>query len=291
MNEGKMLEMTNEITIQGLLKNNSLELKTDKNGRRFIAGQLEIDTGKDGEECIVPVDIFQYELKKDNTKSALFDRTVDVMNYPSASTSTNGNAVSVSVTRGRIGDSTFYSEKEGRVIENWRLNATFVDQATRNADRINNFNVQGVIDSIKEVLDKDGEPTGELRVDLLTVGFNESLIRIPGYVTQKEGIKYINSKWSVGDLVTVNGVIEYKTDVITQSQEAAFGAPITKTYTNTSRRLLIRSGSTPKSEDEHSYSRKKLLALITSKNSIIEERFIANKGAVKVTAKDPFLDF
>jgi hypothetical protein len=288
-----MQEMTNEITLQGLLKNNTLELKTDRNGRRFIAGQLEIDTGKNGEECIVPVDMLAYELKADGTKSALFDRTAEVMNYPAASTSTNNNAISVSVTRGRVQDNTFYSDRDSKVIENWKLQATFVDQATRNADRINNFSITGIIDSIKDVLNNEGEPTNELKLELLVVGYKESVMRVGLFVTQPTGIEYINKNWNVGDLVTVNGTVEYKTDVVTNTHEAAFGDPIVKTYTNTSRRLLVRSGSVPKPEDEHTYPRKKLLALLTDKNSKTIEKYNANKGASSGPAKanDKVLDF
>lgn len=288
----KMKEMTNDITLQGLLKNNTLELKTDRNGRRFVSGSLEVDTGNNGEECIVQADIFAYELKKDGTKSTLFDRAMNVLSFPSAATNGNDNAVSVTISRARIQDNSFWAERDSRIVEDWRPNAVFVDQATKMAPRINNFSIQGVIDSIKEDLDAEGNPTGELKIDLLNVGFNESIIRIPLYVVQQEGVKYVNSNWSVGDLITVHGTIEYKTTEIKREQEVAFGTPVARTYTKTSKRLVITSGMRAIPEDEHTYSRNKLLALNTAKLKDIEERAAVRRGAeASPTTVDPFMNF
>ena len=43
MNE-KLQPTQNIVELQGLLVNNTLEVKTDKNGRKFIGGTLEINT-------------------------------------------------------------------------------------------------------------------------------------------------------------------------------------------------------------------------------------------------------
>ena len=59
-----MPSTTNIVELQGQLVNNTLEVKTDRNGRKFISGVLEINTGGDGDECVVPVEFLQYELKR-----------------------------------------------------------------------------------------------------------------------------------------------------------------------------------------------------------------------------------
>ena len=58
MNE-KMQSTTNMVELQGLLVNNTLEVKTDKNGRKFIGGTLEVNTGTLNDECIIPIDCMQ----------------------------------------------------------------------------------------------------------------------------------------------------------------------------------------------------------------------------------------
>ena len=169
----------------------------------------------------------------------------------------------------------------------------FVDQATKTAPRNNSFTIQGVVDSVKEVLNSDGEPTGELKVDLLNVTFGEREIRIPMYVTNKEGIRYIESNWNPGDLVTVYGEIVYEQKVTEIVRETAFGKGSSKKFTSTVRRLVINSGTSPKAEDEHNYNRNKLLSLRGAYLKDIEERGLANKGisANPADSGNPFLEF
>jgi hypothetical protein len=291
MNE-KMQSTTNMVELQGLLVNNTLEVKTDKNGRKFIGGTLEINTGTLNDECIIPIDCMQYELKKDGSRNALYDRYVQMINWPSAATVGNADAVCISINRGEIADNSFYSEKSGKVIEGWRIRAVFIDQATKVAPRNNSFTVQGVVDSVKEVVNMDGEPTGELRVELLTVGFGERITRVPMFVTNKEGIKYIENNWNPGDLVTAYGEIVYEQKITEVTQETAFGEGNTKKYTDVIKKLVIKSGTSPKSADEHMYDRNKLLSLRAAALKDIEERYLANRGMSTTTnTNSPYLDF
>ena len=114
MNE-KLQPTQNIVELQGLLVNNTLEVKTDKNGRKFIGGTLEINTGTATDECIIPVDCLQYELKKDGTRNKLYDRYVQMISWPSAATVGNAEAVCVSINRGEITDNSFYSERTNKV--------------------------------------------------------------------------------------------------------------------------------------------------------------------------------
>lgn len=291
MNE-KMQSTTNMVELQGLLVNNTLEVKTDKNGRKFIGGTLEVNTGTLNDECIIPIDCMQYELKKDGSRNALYDRYVQMINWSSAATVGNADAVCISINRGEIADNSFYSEKSGKVIEGWRIRAVFIDQATKVAPRNNSFTIQGVVDSVKEVVNMDGEPTGELRVELLTVGFGERITRVPMFVTNKEGIKYIENNWNPGDLVTAYGEIVYEQKITEVTQETAFGEGNTKKYTDVIKKLVIKSGTSPKSADEHMYDRNKLLSLRAATLKDIEERYLANKGMSTTTnTNSPYLDF
>lgn len=291
MNE-KMQSTTNMVELQGLLVNNTLEVKTDKNGRKFIGGTLEVNTGTLNDECIIPIDCMQYELKKDGSRNALYDRYVQMINWSSAATVGNADAVCISINRGEIADNSFYSEKSGKVIEGWRIRAVFIDQATKVAPRNNSFTIQGVVDSVKEVVNMDGEPTGELRVELLTVGFGERITRVPMFVINKEGIKYIENNWNPGDLVTAYGEIVYEQKITEVTQETAFGEGNTKKYTDVIKKLVIKSGTSPKSADEHMYDRNKLLSLRAAALKDIEERYLANKGISTTTnTNSPYLDF
>lgn len=284
---------TNIVELQGQLVNNTLEVKTDRNGRKFISGVLEINTGGDGDECVVPVEFLQYELKKDGSRNAIYDRTLKMTEWPSVASSGNQNAVNVSISRGEIVDNSFYSERNQKIVENWRVRAVFVDQASRLAPRNNSFTIQGVIDNIKEIVDGEGEPTGELKIDLLCVGFGERIVRVPMYISNKEGKQYVEANWTPGDLVTTYGEIVYETRVTEIKQDTAFGKGNSKKFTSTVRKLVINSGTSPKAEGDHLYDRRKMLNLREASLKNIEEKALAN-SSIKATVGDsgnPFLQF
>lgn len=292
MNE-KLQPTQNVVELQGLLVNNTLEVKTDKNGRKFIGGTLEVNTGTEMDECIIPIECMQYELKKDGTRNALYDRHLQMINWPSAANVGNAEAICISINRGEITDNSFYSDRTNKVMENWKIRAVFIDQATKTAPRNNSFTIQGVVDSVKEVVDAEGEPTGELKVELLSVAFGERIVRVPMFVTNQEGIKYIENNWNPGDLVTAYGEIVYEQRVTEVVQETAFGTGSTKKYTDVVKRLVINSGTSPKAEGDHLYDRRKMLNLREASLKNIEERALAN-SSIKATVGDsgnPFLQF
>ena len=292
MNE-KLKRTTNVVELQGLLMNNTLEVKKDRAGRTFVGGTLEVNTGTTDEECIVSVDIMQYELKKDGSPNELFQRARGMMEWPSVATRGMEEAINVSLNRGEFVDNAFYSQRSKRVIDSWQIRAAFVDKATRLAPRNNAFTVQGVVDSVKQMTDINSEPTGELRVDLLVVGFNERILRIPMYISNPEGVKYIEENWNPGDLVTAYGEISYEERITEIKQETAFGSGAPKRYTDIVKRLVINSGTNGKPEGEHPYERRTLLGLKNAQDRDLEERALANHSvsAKPGQSNNPYLNF
>ena len=53
-------------------------MRENFNGRKFIGGTLEVNTGTEMDECIIPIECMQYELKKDGTRNALYDRHLQI---------------------------------------------------------------------------------------------------------------------------------------------------------------------------------------------------------------------
>ena len=76
MAKTELKQMTNRVTIQGTLMDNTIEIKVDSKGRRYLSGSVEVKVDND---YIVPVDTFAYELKNDGTKNGLYERLVKVI--------------------------------------------------------------------------------------------------------------------------------------------------------------------------------------------------------------------
>ena len=99
-------QMLNRVTIQGTLMDNTLENKVDKNGRKYLSGELEVMTDGD---YIIPVSVFAYELKNSGEKNSIYERLVKVMEMKSARTVGIGQAAKVAIRNARIQDNSFYS--------------------------------------------------------------------------------------------------------------------------------------------------------------------------------------
>ena len=283
MAKEELKQMTNKVTIQGVLVDNHMSIKVDNKGRRYLSGAVEVKVDND---YIIPVDTFAYELKSNGEKSAVYDRLVKVIDWPSARTVGANSAPRVTITNARIEDNSFYSEKDDRIVNNWRIGGAFFRTAANDAKGINEFEVEGIISSIKEVLDRNGESTNTYQIKLLNVGFGEKVNEITFTYDDPEAIKYINDNYNVGDKVTLCGQVVYTQTERTVKKELGFGEPVTETYTNTVRLLKITAGTEPMSPEESGIALKDLQTILVKQNNIIKEKAEAKSqaGAAKAPA-------
>ena len=275
-------QMLNKVTLQGTLMDNTLEIKVDKNNRKYLSGELEVMTDND---YIIPVSVFAYELKNSGEKNGIYERLVKMIDYPSARTVGIQKAPKIAVSNARIEDNSFYSERDNRIVNNWRVGASFIRLASTDASNQNSFEVQGIISSIKEVLTKEGEPTDTYQLKLLNVGFGNRVNELTLTFDDPQAISYINNNYGVGDLVTLCGQIIYEQQERTIEKELGFGEPIKQTYTNTVRLLKITAGTQAIDGEEGGYRLKDLQSLIVSQNNDIIERYNARAQMTASTTK------
>lgn len=275
-------EMLNRVTVQGTLMDNTIENKVDKDGRKYLSGELEVMTDND---YIIPISVFAYELKKTGEKSALYDRLAKMIDCPSARTVGIQKAPKVAVSNARIEDNSFYSERDGRIVNNWRIGGSFIRTAATDAVNQNSFEVQGVISSIKEVVDREGNTTDAFDLKLLNVAFGGRVNELTLRFDDPAAVKYINSNYNVGDLVTLCGQVVYEQHERVVEKELGFGEPIKQTYTNTVRLLRITAGTAATDAEESGYNLKDLQAVVVSQNNDIEERAKARAQVTAATNK------
>lgn len=275
-------QMLNKVTLQGTLMDNTLEIKVDKNNRKYLSGELEVMTDND---YVIPVSVFAYELKNSGEKNTIYDRLVKLLDCQSARTVGIQKAPKVAISNARIEDNSFYSERDNRIVNNWRVGASFIRLASTDATNQNSFEVQGIISSIKEVLTKEGEPTDTYQLKLLNVGFGNKVNELTLTFDDPQAISYINNNYGIGDLVTLCGQIIYEQQERTIEKELGFGEPIKQTYTNTVRLLKITAGTQAIDGEEGGYRLKDLQSLIVSQNNDIIERYNARAQMTASTTK------
>jgi len=275
-------QMLNRVTVQGTLMDNSIENKVDKNGRKYLSGELEIMTDND---YIIPITVFAYELKTSGEKNTIYERLTKIIDYPSARTVGIQKAPKIAVSNARIEDNSFYSERDNRIVNNWRISGSFVRAAASDAINQNSFEVQGVISSIKEVIDKEGNNTDTYDLKLLNVGFGNRVNELTLRFDDPAAVKYINNNYNVGDLVTLCGEIVYEQHEKVVEKELGFGEPIKTTYTNTIRLLKITAGTPPVEAEESEYKLKDLQQIVTTQNNEITEKYNARAQVTAATTK------
>jgi len=282
MAKEEMKEMLNRVTIQGTLMDNTIEIKVNDKGGKYLSGELEVMTDND---CIIPISVFASELKKTGEKNTIYERLVKMIDFPSARTVGIQKAPKVAVSNARIEDNSFYSERDNRVVSNWRITGSFVRAAANDASTQNSFEVQGVISSIKEVVDREGNDTNTYDLKLLNVRYGGRVGELTLRFDDPAAIKYINNNYEVGDLVTLCGQVVYEQHERTVEKELGFGEPIKTTYTNTVRLLRITAGTPPVGPDESGYKLKDLQAVVTAQNNDITEKYNAKAQTQAATAK------
>lgn len=275
-------QMLNRVTIQGTLMDNSIENKVDKNGRKYLSGELEVMTDGD---YIIPVSVFAYELKNSGEKNSIYERLVKVMEMKSARTVGIGQAAKVAIRNARIEDNSFYSERDNRIINNWRVGASFINATAPDAVNQNSFEVQGVVASIKEVVDREGNATDSFDLKLLNVAFGNRVNELTLRFDDPAAVTYINNNYNVGDMVTLCGEIVYEQHERVVEKELGFGEPIKQTYTNTVRLLRITAGTPATDADESGYNLKDLQAIVVAQNNDIVERYNARAQMTAATNK------
>lgn len=225
------------------------------------------------------------KLNHQEKKSALYDRLAKIIEMPSARTVGIQQAPKVSISNAKITDNSFYSERDGRIVSNWRITGSFIRAAVSDAPNQNSFEVQGVISSIKEVLTRDGESTGGYDLKLINVGYGNRVSEITLRFDDKAAVDYINNNYNPGDLVTICGQIVYDQTTRTVEREVGFGDPMTTTYTNTVRLLKITAGSVPTDGEEGGYPLKDLQGVLVAQNNDIVEKYNARAQVTAATNK------
>ncbi len=282
MAKTELKQMRNAVNIRGTLMDNTVELKVDSKSRKYVSGELEVMTDND---YIIPISVFAYELKNSGEKNGIYERLVKLVDVQSARTVGIQKAPKVDVQNARIEDNSFYSERDNKVINNWRIGASFIRSAAEDAMNANNFEVQGIIASIKEVIDREGNSTDSYDLKLLNVGFGNRVSELTFRFDDPDAVNYINNNYNTGDFVTLCGQIIYEQHERVVEKELGFGEPIKQTYTNTIRLLKITAGSAPEDGEEKGYVLKDLQGIVVSQNNDIIEKYNARAQLTAAATK------
>ena len=290
----------NNVVLEGILSETSLEKKVDASGKNYIAGRVTIlvpqTIGDVEEEDYIPLDMFSYEFYKSGDKSLAYTNLEDVMdNFTSiqaliGSNSTspeearkNADRVRIESRNGSLALNKFPDKKTGKDVENTIIRGSFLKKVKGNMPQAAFFE-EVLIKSIEPERIND-EKTGRLLIEAFVPQWTNSMDKLTFVVENKKDIAYITANWKEKDTVKVEGLIR-KTVVKQTSDdsqvELGFGTHIKETTEKVVFELVITGGSARGYDPDIAYDVEEVLEALNKKEQVYQEKKNSRPNSPKV---------
>lgn len=272
--QNTLRQAENRVVIEGTLVEKRLEEKANRDGKEFIAGELDIET-KENE--VHTVRVFSNKYKQDGSENGIFKglKTVEE-EYKSVASHGREEADRVRITQGQIGVNDYYGQ-DGMLRSFPQLSTNFVNRLNP-TDEFNpraEFEVEAFVKAVIPEI-KNEDETGRVKLQGIIPVYGGKVIPFEFLVTE-EGSDYVDSNYEAGNTVKVYGdIVNFKEKKVVV-EEVAFGKPKEKITYNTVREYLITGGGEPYEEDNA-----KAYTVETIKQAMVErETYLAELKAKK----------
>jgi len=248
----------NEIEIVGKLSSVNLKETTNKKGNECIYGEVKVHTQEEIGGMTVPIEIpinvyankFTKAGKDNPAYQSLKDVQEKMVSIEACGNEEEATRIRVYENSDPISENIFKNSQTGELVTSQRIKASFFNRASQNQEDKARFQTVICILSIKDEVNKDGEPTGRLIVTGAYPNYNGELQVIPYVVGNENAINHIQTYWNKGDTVKVYGKINYSYRVEKTLEEVGFGEPIERKRTVSHKEFLITSGSANALDEE-----------------------------------------
>ena len=251
------LAAENSVSIVGRLADVDVRTGVDKGNKEYVSIKASVVSSLQGKDNIFKIEAFTYRLTQENKESNLYKQYIELPN-------SKGKKVQVS---GSLRENRIWSKNKEQMISFSAISGRFFSVVPETTLDTATFIMSGfVVKSIEEKKNKAGEiyrydfSIGQqnYKGDNMSVfGFNVQ----PTNVELREGV----SSWKVGDTVRIQGdLMSIEETTVVEDKKGGFGAPITKTYTNTISGFYITGGSNPFTIEEGAYPSEVITNLISA---------------------------
>lgn len=252
----ELRELQNNVEIVGAIKKIELEeKKSARTGKEFIAGNVTIEVVENKDRIHnIRVRVFSNKFKKNGDLNGLFKgyKTVKDEYQP-------GDLVRVT---GDLRLEEYYGRNNNLVSFN-SVSGTFFNRVEDNAENARHralATIESVIMEIISETDAEGLPTGNLRVNAFTVGYNGRVIPLNDVIISEQLGEQFKGMYTPGStgLITykINNYAELSEEEVEQEQ-AGFGSAArveTNVVTDFVSNLEIIGGDLPYSDGVSEYS-------------------------------------
>lgn len=282
-----MRQAENRVRIEGILSEINIETRTfNRNDEpvealsgRFIVKTTETISGEE-RTLFIPVHVFSTKYKKDGTTNPSYESISRLMtDFKSiAAVGNEDEADRVRITNGRISENAYFS-RDGRLISYPRIEASFIskirpEECVPGASFVVEFYVCGK----EEELDREGEPTGRLKVKGAIPQYGGKVSMVDFLCESKKVIDGVSSLWELRDTVRAKGLLNFTSSTETVLEEMGFGDPIEKVRTYNRSELIIGGGSDP---IDNGYTRDEITEAIAERKARLEAQKDRNMARAK----------
>ena len=287
-------EKTNLIEVVGILSEVDLREGT-KDGKDYIAGTITIKTtekiGDQETEVEIPFNVYASKMTKKGVINPSYESIVGVRDGMT-SIAACGNPdqatyVRVYQEKGGIRENSFWGQN-GKLVETSRPNSGFFNAVNRSKDE-NTARFETVIFvlAMNEEIDKEGVPTGRLKIKGAVPGYGGSINVIEYIVENQKAVEHIQTFWNKGDTVKVYGKFNYTTVVETKEEEVGFGETVKKKVSHSKRELIITAGSPNAYDSDEAFDNGEIVTALNAR----KEALNAKKESAPAPAKPNTTDY
>jgi len=194
-------------------------------------------------------------------------------------------------TTASIEDNRFYSVRTNQLVPNNRFRFSFINEARADKADAATFEFSGFVKRpIEEKLDADNN-LEKYVITLAQANYNKNNLIVAKFTIPKDNkkaVEYMEKQYTKYQTVSIQGVYSTKVKVIqkTDDNDGGFGEPITKTYNNIVKDLVIVHGA-PVITGDTAYTESDIVTLAKAYNDKGQELKEAGENESNVPVKAP----
>ena len=259
----------NKVSIAGILKTMKLEAR-EKDGKRFIMGELEVETG---ENSVQTVKVFVSELNKDGKESKAWAGMKTAMETYKSQATHGEEADVVIITGGQIGIND-YKGKDGQVKSVPQISTMFINRA-RDAEELAKREAKATVEmfitSVMPEVDKQGDETGRAKVSGLVPLYDGSVFPLNLVVDAGKKSEYVLSNYERGNTIIAYIELVNKAEIKEIEQEVDFGDPEIKVFKSFVNEMVLTGGKKYDEENPNAYSVELIKKAMVEREAKLEE--------------------
>ena len=258
--------------IEGILSEIDIkEVSYEKNGvpMEALSGVVKVRVNLDNETLEIPVNVFANKITNAGKEHPGYKSLQTLKdNFVSIAAGGEENADAIRVTGINLVMNEYY-DQNGNLISYPRVRASFFNKVKKDelAPKAE-FDLEMMIASVNDDLDKEGVPTGRLKIMGIVPQYNGVDV-MPFYAINDKAVSFIKNYWKEGDTVKMHGKIHFTSKHEIIKEDVAFGDPIERTRTITTSELIGTAG-TNALEGDFAFDRAEIDKLLAERKARLE---------------------